>query len=264
LERNRRRLFDALDTLIAWSAAAHEQAASDQRGLFGGAEALPPPRLPSAPDWAAMERLGQEHGAVGFYLSGHPLDDWLGPLKRTGVLTLAEVAAKARGGPQVAKLAGAVSVRQERKSARGNRFAFVGLSDPTGLYEVTVFSDVLEVARDLLEPGKLAVLTVEATLEGETLKLLARSVEAAEAVAARAGPAGLVLRLAGPEPAAALAGLVANLPEAPRRAGPVRLILPDPATGGEIEIELPRKLPVTPQLKGELRLVPGVLAVEEV
>jgi DNA polymerase-3 subunit alpha len=265
LERNRRRLIDGLDSLIAWSAAAHAAAGSAQGGLFGGAEALPPPRLPPVPDWAAMERLGQEHGAVGFYLSGHPLDDWMAPLRRTGVLTLAEVAARARGGPLVARLAGAVAARQERKSARGNRFAFVGLSDPTGLYEVTVFSDLLETARDRLEPGQLVVLTVEATLAGETLKLLARAVEAAEAVAARAGPAGLVLRLAGPEPAAALAEIVASLPEAPQRAlGPVRLVLPDPETGGEIELELPRKLPVTPRLKGELRQVPGVLAVEEV
>jgi DNA polymerase III subunit alpha len=265
LERNRRRLNDGLDALIAWSAAAQEAAASDQGALFGGGEALPPPRLPQVADWPAMERLGQEHGAVGFYLSGHPLDDWMGPLRRTGVVTLAELSQKVRTGPQIAKIAGAVAVRQERKSARGNRFAFVGLSDPTGLYEVTVFSEVLEAARDRLEPGRLTVLTVEATLEGETMKLLCRSAEAAEAVAARAGPARLVVRLAGPDPVVGLAEMVANLPVAPSRiAGPVRLVLPDPATGGEIEIELPRRLPVTPQLRGEMRNLPGVLAVEEV
>ena len=78
----------------------------------------------------------------------------------------------------MAKIAGSVSTKQERKSAKGNRFAFVGLSDPTGLYEVTVFSDTLEAARDLLEPGRNVVLGVEANLEGETLKLLARSAQA--------------------------------------------------------------------------------------
>ena len=65
-----------------------------------------------------------------------------------------------RGVPSVEKLAGSVAARQERKSAKGNRFAFVSLSDPTGLYEVTVFSDVLEACRDHLEPGKNVVLTV--------------------------------------------------------------------------------------------------------
>ncbi len=87
----------------------------------------------------------------------------------------------------VAKLAGSVSSKQERKSAKGNRFAFVQLSDPTGLYEVTVFSDTLEAARDVLEPGMNVVLTVEATLEGETLKLLARAAQPIDQVAAEAG-----------------------------------------------------------------------------
>jgi DNA polymerase III subunit alpha len=267
LERNRKRVFDALDALVAYSAAAHEAAGSAQNSLFAGGDDLPPPRLPDTRDWLAMDRLAQEHGAVGFYLSGHPLDDYMGPLRRKDVLTLAEVAKSAQRGPLVCKVAGAVSARQERKSARGNRFAFVQLSDPTGLYEATVFSDVLEAARDHLEPGQLSVLTVEATLEGDTLKLLCRAATSAEAVAAQAGPAGLMLRLSGADAVAALADLIARTDAegGPRRAlGAVRLALPDPETGGEIEIDLGRKLAVTPQLRSEMRSLPGVLAVEEV
>ena len=84
---------------------------------------------------------------------------------------------------------------QERKSARGNRFAFVRLSDPTGLYEVTVFSDTLEAARDLLESGKNVVLTVKAKLEGDTLKLLAHAVQPIDQVAADAGGSSLRIYL---------------------------------------------------------------------
>jgi DNA polymerase III subunit alpha len=267
LERNRKRVFDALDALVAFSAAAHEAAGSAQNSLFAGGDDLPPPRLPDVRDWLAMDRLAQEHGAVGFYLSGHPLDDYMGPLRRKDVLTLAEIAKRAQRGPLVCKVAGAVSSRQERKSARGNRFAFVQLSDPTGLYEATVFSDVLEAARDHLEPGQLSVLTVEATLEGDTLKLLCRAAASAESVAAQAGPAGLMLRLSGADAVAGLADLIARTDAegGPRRAlGAVRLALPDPETGGEIEIDLGRKLAVTPQLRSEMRSLPGVLAVEEV
>ena len=64
----------------------------------GGGEAgddLPEPRLSPVGDWLPSERLGEEHKAVGFYLSGHPLDDYLPALKRKGVLTLEEVAKKA-------------------------------------------------------------------------------------------------------------------------------------------------------------------------
>jgi DNA polymerase-3 subunit alpha len=155
LDPNRRRVLDSVDALVAYSAAVHDQKGSAQVSLFGEAgEDLPEPRLSPVEDWLPNERLAEEHTAIGFYLSGHPLDDYMAPLKRKGVMTLAEVTEAAERGPLVAKIAGAVSGRQERKSARGNRFAFVQLSDPTGLYEVTVFSDTLEAHRATIwRPG---------------------------------------------------------------------------------------------------------------
>jgi DNA polymerase-3 subunit alpha len=263
LEPNRARLFDGIDLLLAWSAALHEARASAQVSLFGdGAADLPPPRLPMRDDWPAMERLAAEHAAIGFYLTGHPLDDAMGALRRQGVITLAELTWRVQAGPCVAKLAGAVARRQERKSARGNRFAFVELSDPTGLYEVTVFSDTLEAARDHLEPGARVVLTVEATLEGETLKLLARAAQPVDAVAEAAPPAGLRVHLAAETAAAGVAALLARVGPAGARGAAVRLCIADPRLG-EIDIELPQDYPVSVPLRGALKAVPGVLAVED-
>jgi len=267
LERNRRMVFDHLDALIAWSAAVQEQAGSGQVSLFAGGDDLPPPRLRRVDDWLPTERLAAEHMAVGFYLSGHPLDDYAAALKRKDVLSLTDVTARAARGPLVAKMAGAVGARQERKSARGNRYAFVQMSDPTGLYEVTVFSDVLDVARPLLEPGQNVVLTIEATMEAETLKLLARAVQPVDAVVADAGAAGLRVRLADAGSLPALAQVLARYPaaKAPQKAlGPLYLALPDRAAGGEVEIDLGEPVPLTPQLRGEIRSLNGVLAVEEI
>jgi DNA polymerase-3 subunit alpha len=78
LDANRRRVFEALDALVGYSAAIHEQKASNQVSLFGNAgDDLPEPRLMPVSDWQALERLDEEHKAIGFYLSGHPLDDYL-------------------------------------------------------------------------------------------------------------------------------------------------------------------------------------------
>ena len=268
LERNRKRVFEALDALVAWSAAVHEAAGSGQVSLFGtGGDDLPPPKLAQGNDWLPMDRLANEHQAVGFYLSGHPLDDYMGALKRKEVMTLAEITQRAERGALVAKIAGAVSGRQERKSARGNRFAFAQLSDPSGLYEVTVFSDVLEASRHLLEAGQNVVLTVEATMEADTLKLLARAVQPIDSVVADAGAAGLRVRLGDTDAVAALAELLQRHPpaKAPRKAlGPLFFCVPDPANGGEIEIELGQPVPVTPLLRSEMRSLQGVLSVEEV
>jgi DNA polymerase-3 subunit alpha len=267
LDPNRRRVLESLDALVGYSAAIHDQKNSNQVSLFGEAgDDLPEPRLSPAEDWLPNERLAEEHKAIGFYLSGHPLDDYMVPLKRKGVMTLAEVAAQAERAPLVAKLAGAVAGRQERKSARGNRFAFVQLSDPSGLYEVTIFSDTLETARDHLEPGSNVVLSVEATMEAEQLKLLARSVTPIDTVAAEAGSLGLRVFV---DEAAAIASVAALLERATadaksRARGPVQLCLMAPDLPGEVEIALGDQFHVNPQIKGALKSLGGVVTVEDV
>lgn len=267
LDRNRRRVFNSVDALIAYSAAVNDQKNSNQVSLFGEAgDDLPEPRLAPVDDWLPNERLAEEHTAIGFYLSGHPLDDYLAPLKRQNVMTLAEVTAQAERAPAVAKLAGSISGKQERKSARGNRFAFVQLSDPTGLYEVTVFSDTLEEARDLLETGNNVVLTVEANMEADQLKLLARSVSPIDSVAAGAGDLGLKVFVEEPAAVSSVASLLerATQEAKSRSRGPVQLCLMAPDLPGEVEIEIGDAFHITPQIKGALKSLPGVVTVEDV
>ncbi len=261
LDRNRARVFEALDALGAYSAALHDARASAQVSLFGEAGAdLPEPRLGSRDDWQPVERLAQEHLAIGFYLSGHPLDDYMAPLKRRGVMTLTELVATAERGPLVAKLAGSVSSKQERKSAKGNRFAFVQLSDPTGLYEVTVFSETLEAARDHLEPGCNVVLNVKAELEGDTLKLLAMGVQPIDQVAADAGGNNLRIHL---NSATAIASVVALFARVEGRAKADIILCVTDDQGQEVDLTLPDPYPVTPQIKGAIKAMQGVVMIED-
>ncbi len=267
LDPNRARVLDSLDALVNYSAAIHDQRSSAQVSLFGEAgDDLPEPRLSPIGDWLPSEKLGEEHKAIGFYLSGHPLDDYLPALKRKQVMTLEEVTQKAERAPLIAKMAGTVASRQERKSARGNRFAFVGLSDPTGLYEVTLFSDVLDASRDHLETGANVVVTVEANMESEQLKLLCRSVAPVDAVAADAGGMALKIYLAEAGAAATVAGLLESATAQAKgaRPGSVSLCLMDPTLPGEVEIDIGEAVPLNPQIKGALKSLPGVMSVEEV
>jgi len=266
LDPNRRRILASLDALVGYSAAINDQKNSSQVSLFGEAgDDLPEPRLAGGEDWLPAERLAEEFRAVGFYLSGHPLDDYMAALKRTEkVLTLDEVTAKAAGGAFVAKMAGTVAGRQERKSARGNRFAFVQLSDPTGQYEVTMFSDTLEASRDYLETGTQVVIGVEATMESEQLKLLGRSVVPADMAVSNAGSSGLRVFLGD-------AGAVTTVNDILQNAirdgvkggrGPITFTIDDPELG-EIDVELDSEFPVNPQIKGALRSLSGVIEVLE-
>ncbi|TYO90101.1 DNA polymerase III subunit alpha [Oceanicella actignis] len=269
LERNRRRVFESLERLVAWSAAVAEERASSQSSLFGEAgEDLPPPPLARTDDWLPTERLTQEQAAVGFYLTGHPLDDYRGALERQRVMTYAELARKATGAGLTARIAGTVLGRQERMSARGSRFAFVQLSDPTGMFEATVFSEALAQYRDILEPGSNVVLTVEAHAEGEdAVKLLVRAAQPIDA--AVAGGASMGLRVFVND-AEALPALRARLEEARaaapargRARGPVNLVLLAPDLPCEVELALPGEYPLSPQVAGAIKAAQGVVEVEE-
>ena len=267
LDPNRRRVLENLDALSAYSAAIHEQKSSSQVSLFGDAgDDLPEPRLSGVPDWAPAERLAEEFKAVGFYLSGHPLDDYLAALRRKDVLTLDEVMLKAQRGAFIGKMAGIVAGRQERKSARGNRFAFVSMSDPTGQFEVTIFSDTLELARQYLETGSQVVVQVEATLEADQLKLLGRSVVPIDSVVADAGATGLRVFIESADSIPAVAGVLENALRDKVRGGrgPIYFCLMHQGLPGEVEIDCGREYPVTPQIKGALRSLGGVIEVQEI
>ena len=266
LDRNRHRVFDSLDALVSYSAAVHQQRNSSQVSLFGeGGDDLPEPRLSPVANWLPAEQLAEEFKAIGFYLSGHPLDDYTSSLKRSGIITLDQLIEKAKSGPLVAKLAGIVAGRQERKSARGNRFAFVQLSDTTGNYEATMFSDTLEASRIHLEAGSKIVLSVEATMDAEQLKLLCRSVQPMDGAVAQLGASGLRVYL---DNTAAIDRVATVLREAIRATkngtkGPISFCLLNESLPGEVDMELGQNFPVTPQIKGALKSLEGVLMVED-
>ncbi|WP_406645380.1 DNA polymerase III subunit alpha [Aliisedimentitalea scapharcae] len=268
LDPNRRRVFESLDGLVNYSAAIFEQKNSNQVSLFGEAgDDLPEPRFAPVPDWLPAERLGEEFKAIGFYLSGHPLDDYMVALRRKKVLTLDEVMVKAeRGGPILVKLAGVVAGRQERKSARGNRFAFAQLSDTTGAYEVTLFSEALEKCRDYLETGAKVVVTAEATMESDQLKLLARSVGPVDAVTADAGTSNLKIYISDALAIPTVARVLQDAAQSASRSarGEVFMMLQDPGLPGDVEMELGSRFPINPQIKGAIKSLDGVLEVEEV
>jgi DNA polymerase-3 subunit alpha len=267
LDPNRRRIFESLEALVGYSAAIFEQKNSNQVSLFGEAgDDLPEPRLASMPDWLPAERLSEEFKAIGFYLSGHPLDDYMAALKRKKVNTLDEVMVKAERGPYMAKMAGVVAGRQERKSARGNRFAFAQLSDTTGAFEVTLFSEVLEKSREFLETGAKVVITAEATMESDQLKLLVRSVGPIDSMVADAGSSCLRVYINDVAAVGTVASVLENAKAAARNAsrGEVLMYLQDPTLPGDVELDLGQPFPVNPQIKGALKSLEGVLDVEEI
>ena len=131
-----------------------------------------------------MEKLSEEFEAIGFYLSGHPLDQYERVLAKLGVKRLSEFEALVQRGATAGRLAGIVIAARERRSQKGNKFAFATFSDATGQFEAVIFSDTLAASRELLEPGTPVIVSVEAERDGETMKMRVQSLEALDKAAA--------------------------------------------------------------------------------
>ena len=153
--------------------------------MFGGAAAPAPIIVPALEPWLPAERLQREYEAVGFFLTGHPLDDYAAALKRLRVQSWAEFARAVKAGAGAGRVAGTVVARTERRTKNGSKMGIIGLSDPSGHYEAVLFAEGLAQYRDLLEPGTAVLLFLTAEVQGDEVRARIQSVEPLDEAAAR-------------------------------------------------------------------------------
>ena len=249
--------FANVDRIIAAGNRSVEATADGQDDLFSGAEQIPPPiELRPTKPWVPTDRLSREFEAVGFFLTGHPLDDYHDVLEALGVEPWVEFAAKARLRRVVGTLAGTVLHARERKGKTGNPYAFVAFSDPTGQFEAVVFSEALLASRPLLEPGTAVRLDVEAEADGESVKVRVQRLASLER-AAEACHAGMRIYV---EDIRALASLAEQVGPGGGQ-GQFRLVLRLDDLSREVEFVLPQGIDSTPKQRSALKLVTGVAAI---
>jgi DNA polymerase III subunit alpha len=261
LDPNRAQSFAAADLLLRQASRAAEERETRQASLFAGIDHgfAARPALPVVADWPAVERLQNEFEATGLYLSGHPLDPHGKSLERAGILRWTDLpAALAANSSTRFRLAGIVIGKKERTSARGSRFAFVELSDPTGKFEITVFSEELSRSRAMLELGEKLAVTVDVRREEESLRLTAQKIEPLDAVVAQAA-AGLRVFIAEADALPRLKALIAR--EAGGR-GRVTVVLDLPSR--EVELALPGGFRVDPRVRAAVKSLPGILDVHDI
>ncbi|HEV2562215.1 MAG TPA: DNA polymerase III subunit alpha [Rhizomicrobium sp.] len=257
LSANRRQLVESADAVLSDAARTARERETGQSTLFGEAvESASDLRLAPIEDWPAHERLSEEFSAIGFYLSGHPLDGYEAALRRVGAVTYGALLEDRRSSFQPI-LAGTIIRKSERRGRNDQTYAFVSFSDPTGMFEVMFFPEVLMAARPLLEAGRSVLLKANATWEGDELKLRALSVTDLEKAAAEAGE-GLRIYLEDTRALNAIAGQL-------RQPGKGLISIVVPGSGGrEVEIKLPQRQLVSNALKGAIKSLPGVAMVEAI
>ena len=260
---DRAQLVAAADVLVGHGQSMAADRASSQGSLFGGDQAeAQRPRIPKAEPWTPVQRLDEELAAVGFYLSGHPLDDMVTALRRRRTDLLADVIPKAEAGAEAFRMAGVVRRKQERASqSSGEKFAFVTLSDPTGEYEVLFPPESLRKCRDLLEPGKAVALKVRAKARDGEVRFFGDDAEPVDKAVENA-VAGLRVHVA--PRSAEIEALKKRLENVANPRGGEIILVANIELGREIELKLPGRFSLDGSVRGALKTAPGVVFVEDI
>jgi DNA polymerase III subunit alpha len=257
IERERARAAAGVDAMLAKAQRAHESAVSGQVDMFGGGavhETLP---IPAAAAWLPSERMQKEYDAIGFFLTGHPLDDYAALLKGLRVQSWTELVRAVKAGATAGRVAATVVSRMERRTKSGNKMGIFGLSDPSGQYEAIIFQEGLDQYRDILEPGAAVLLFLSAEAQGDDVRVRIQSAEPLDKAAAKLQK-GLRVFVRDDAPLDAVSRRLDAKGD-----GEVSIVALLRA-GAEVELKLPGRYKVSPQIAGALKAVPGVVEVQSV
>jgi DNA polymerase-3 subunit alpha len=254
LERDRARAFAAVDAVLAAAQRAHEAATLGQSELFSGPSAREPLAIPTSQPWLSAERLQREYDAIGFFLTGHPLDEYAPLLRGLSVQSWADFSRSVKAGVTAGRVAATVVSRTERRTKTGNKMGIIGLSDPSGHYEAVIFAEGLQQFRDLLEPGTAVLLVLTAEAQGDDVRARIQSAEPLDQAAAKMQK-GMRVFVRDQAPIEGLAKRLDN-----RGDGEVSVVLML-KEGSEVEVRLPGRFKVSPQIASAIKAVPGVVEV---
>ncbi len=263
LNRNRHQIFAAAELLTRSAASAAAEREQGQGNLLGGVgeEGGNAMDLPDLPCWTPDQELNEESAAIGFYLSAHPIDSYPArDLERLRVVPAATFLRHAQHGATHSALAGVIEGVRERTSKSGKRYAFVQMSDPSGPFEITIFSEQLNSSRDLLVAGSALLVLVEAQNDGGHVRLTAKTMRSLEKAAADTDT-GLRIFVSESDPLAILRKLL-NDQDAGR--GLISLVLKTEDGRQEVELSVPGKYAISPRVREAIKGLPGVLEVQEV
>ncbi|MFP4425384.1 MAG: DNA polymerase III subunit alpha [Spirochaetaceae bacterium] len=150
LRPNRAELMHNLDRLLETAAAKKEAKAFGQTSLFesNGEEEFRSVALEPVEEWDQLTKLQYERENLGFYVSGHPIDAYRELWKKSVTLDMAHPERAPSDRPiQALGLLKGVRVVNTRK---GTQMAFGTIEDFRGSLEIVLFSEALELSRDLL------------------------------------------------------------------------------------------------------------------
>jgi DNA polymerase-3 subunit alpha len=192
-------LMEGLETATNYGQKIQEEKASAQVSLFGTEEVVRGNgsgglKLPNIPEWHDKEKLAFEKEALGFLITGHPLDRYLDDIRRLASCDIINLPDQADGCE--IRICGIVSAFKEiiTKKGMGDRMGFVTIEDLTGSVEITVFSDIYADTVGLLKSDDPLLITGKLEKGEKGVKILVQALKegGSEWQQKNRGPAGSI------------------------------------------------------------------------
>lgn len=176
LGAKRSQLLAIMDAAMSEAQREKRDAMNGQLGLFGEdigeTYAL---KLPDIPEASMPERLNWEKENTGFYITGHPLDEFRASLKNLPTIEFIQ-----HGGvkdKQVVRIGGMVTEAKRITTRKGDTMCFLTIEDYTERLEVTVFPRVFYVNTAVLVPDMPLIIQGRVDVDDDAgVKLLADKV----------------------------------------------------------------------------------------
>jgi DNA polymerase-3 subunit alpha len=181
LDDDRGRLIERIPSLIEEAQREAKRKESGQFALFGAAPAEPAktridaaPKQKPEPLWSRKDRLAHEKEALGFYITGHPLDAFAGEIELFANTTTAQIG-DLKSGAEV-KVGAVINSVREKLTKKGDKYAILNIEDREGLIEVLVWAETYKECADACASEE-PIFLIGRVEKGETSnKLIAREV----------------------------------------------------------------------------------------
>ena len=165
LNSNRQSLFNSIPNFIIKSKNIFENKFANQIDLFGENENQENEIILKIDDWKFEERLSKEFEALGFFISDHPINQYKEIFDDYNIVDYHKF--NNNDDFTESNIAATLLKVQERKTAKGNSYAVLKLTDLTSVFEIFIFSDILNINRELLKEGESLILTLAKSISNE-------------------------------------------------------------------------------------------------
>ena len=163
-------IFNQASDIVKFHKSFKESSATNQGDMFGS-ETLPVIQLTSESEWDTSYKLMKEYEMLGFYLSGHPLEQYKANFDKLFIKSFSDIKSNSKYHDQKdILLSGTLLTKKEKRSARGNSYAFLNFSDLTSIYELIIFESNLRKYRDILNEGESFIVGVDFSTQNGTLR----------------------------------------------------------------------------------------------